>query len=56
MAKRAQGVWAPSLPFTHKAFRPYVIALGQLALTWNDLHVTLAMLFCHVMGVPSLGW
>jgi hypothetical protein len=50
MAKRAQGVWAPSVPFTHEAFGPYVTALGQLALAWNDLHVTLEMLFCHAMG------
>jgi hypothetical protein len=50
MQKRAQGVWAPSLPVTHKAFQPYVIALGQLALAWNDLHLSLAMLFCHAMG------
>jgi hypothetical protein len=50
MPKRGQGVWAPSVPFTHKAFRPYVMVLGQLALAWNDLHLTLAMLFCHAMG------
>ena len=49
MSKRYQGQW-PSLHFTHKSFRPYVIALGQLALAWNDLHETLAILFCTVMG------
>jgi len=26
------------LPHTHPAFRPYVVALGELALAWNELH------------------
>ena len=39
-----------SLPYTHKAFLPYVTALGQLALAWNGLHEALAFLFCSVMG------
>ena len=50
MAKRPIGEWAPSVPVTHLAFRPYALALGQLALSWNDLHLSLAMLFCTVMG------
>ncbi len=50
MAKRVKGEWAASIPYTHKAFRPYVTALGQLTLAWNDLHETLAILFCSVMG------
>jgi hypothetical protein len=50
MAKRVKGEWAPSIPYTHEAFRPYVTALGQLTLAWNDLHETLAILFCSVMG------
>ena len=50
MSKRPHGQWAPSVPYTHAIFRPYVTALGQLALAWNDLHETLAMLFLSVMG------
>jgi hypothetical protein len=42
--KRPSGEWAPSLPYTHPAFRPYVAALGQLTLAWNDLHLALQML------------
>ena len=30
-------------------FRPYVIALGQLALAWNELQDTLALLFWTAM-------
>src|SRR5580704_7160746 len=36
--------------FSDPAFRPYVGALGQLALSWNALHETMAFLFCSVMG------
>ena len=50
MPKRIRGDWAPSLPFTHRTYRPYVIALGEAALAWNDLHASLSMLFCGVMG------
>jgi len=50
MAKRPAGEWQPSIPFTDNAFRPYAVALGQFALAWNDLHLTLGMLFCTVMG------
>jgi hypothetical protein len=50
MGKRPSGEWAPSVSVTHPIFRPYAIALGQLALAWNDLHLALAMLFCTVMG------
>jgi hypothetical protein len=42
----AVGIVSP----THPAFRPYVIALGQLALAWNGLHETLALLYCTIMG------
>jgi hypothetical protein len=38
------------LPHTHSAFRPYVVALGQLTLAWNELHEAMALLFCSVMG------
>jgi hypothetical protein len=49
-SRRPSGAWAPSVPYTHKAFLPYATALGQLTLAWNDLHESLAMLFCGVMG------
>jgi hypothetical protein len=39
-----------SVPLTHPAFGPYVVALGQLTLAWNELHESLALLFCTVMG------
>lgn len=38
------------LQYTHRAFRPYAIAMGQLALAWNGFHQALAFLFCTVMG------
>jgi hypothetical protein len=38
------------LPYTHRKFQPLVTALGQFNLAWNDLHVSLSMLFCCVMG------
>jgi hypothetical protein len=50
MPKRPAGEWVPSIPFTNLAFRPYALALGRLALAWNDLHLSLEMLFCTVMG------
>jgi len=40
------GIFSP----THPIFRPYVTALGQLALAWNRLHETLCSLYCTVMG------
>ncbi len=36
--------------YTSVQFRPYVAALGQLALAWNGLHETLSLLFCAAMG------
>jgi len=39
-----------TVTYTHAAFRPYALALGQLALAWNGLHETLGVLFCSVMG------
>jgi hypothetical protein len=39
------------LPYSHPAFRPYVVALGQLALMWNELHEMLGLLYCSMMGV-----
>jgi hypothetical protein len=35
---------------TSPRFRPHALALGQLALAWNGLHETMALLFCSVMG------
>jgi len=32
------------------AYRPYVVALGQLTLAWNVLHEAMSLLFCSVMG------
>lgn len=42
--------WNWGLPVTSRAFGPYVAALGQLTLAWNELHETLALVFCMVMG------
>lgn len=39
-----------AVSFSHSAFRPYVAALGQLALAWNELHEYMGLLFCTVMG------
>lgn len=36
-------------------FRPYVIAIGQAALAWNDLHQRLALLFERVSGAELYG-
>jgi hypothetical protein len=55
MAKRFRGEWAESLPYTDKAFQPLAIALGQLALCWNDLHQSLGLVFCSVMGGGYIG-
>jgi len=35
--------------FTSKKFRPYALAIGQLALAWNDLHEGFAILFWDVL-------
>jgi hypothetical protein len=39
----------PRNRFTETPFKPYVIAIGQLTLAWNDLHEKLAALFCLLM-------
>jgi hypothetical protein len=43
--------------YTAQEFRPYVTALGQLALAWNDLQESLAGLFWTMMmnGPPQAG-
>jgi hypothetical protein len=38
MAKRVKGEWVASVPYTHKAFHPYSMAFGEIALAWNELH------------------
>jgi hypothetical protein len=43
---KSTGYILPTLP----AYRPYALALGQLALAWNALHETLALLYCTIMG------
>jgi hypothetical protein len=45
VAKRIKGEWADSLSHTNKAFHPVALALGQLVLSWNDLHEALAIVF-----------
>jgi len=45
---RRKAAWEP-VSYSHPVFRPYVAALGQIALTWNGLHSQLALLFCTVM-------
>jgi hypothetical protein len=47
--------WNWGLPVTDQAFEPYVTALGQLTLAWNDLHETLAIVFSMVMGGGDVG-
>ena len=46
---------AVTVPYTDKAFLPYVRALGQLALAWNGLHESMAILFCTIMGGGFVG-
>lgn len=36
--------------FTEKIYEPYALAIGQVALAWNDLHEELAFLFVHLSG------
>jgi len=35
---------------TAPVYRPYVIAIGQLALAWNQLHESLALLFIELLA------
>jgi hypothetical protein len=43
----------PSASQLRRAFRPYAISLGELALSWNSLHNNLAKLFELVVKSPS---
>lgn len=47
-SSRSPKVWGH--PPTHAVFRTHAIALGQLALAWNELHESMALLFCTIMG------
>jgi hypothetical protein len=35
---------------TSQVYKPYVIAIGQLALAWNELHESLALLFIELLA------
>jgi hypothetical protein len=49
--KRSGAVrWSRRHRFTEKQFQPYVKAIGQLLLAWNDLHERLSALFVMSMG------
>jgi hypothetical protein len=42
--------WASRPRYTERHFQPYVKAVGQVLLAWNDLHERLATLFVSAMG------
>jgi hypothetical protein len=42
-------------PDPNKSLQGLALALGQLTLTWNDLHESLALVFCSVMGGGYVG-
>jgi hypothetical protein len=42
--------WYKRHRFTEPVFEPYVKAIGQLLLAWNDLHENLSFLFVVAMG------
>jgi hypothetical protein len=56
--KKAKGLsgWFRKAPpflrhkFTEPQFRPYVLAIGQFLLAWNDLHERLATLFAQAQA------
>ena len=35
---------------TGPVYKPYVIAIGQLTLAWNELHESLALLFIELLA------
>jgi len=37
--------------YTSAEYRPYVMAIGQIALAWNDLHESIASLFSAVTSI-----
>ncbi len=50
-AKRPK--WDRSERYTSKEYLPYVTAIGQLALAWNDLHEALGSLFVSIVSVDD---
>lgn len=40
--------------FENEKFAPFALALGQMNLAWNDLHVSLARLFSALLKIPNL--
>jgi hypothetical protein len=48
MVRKARPWWRNDR-FTERDYQPYVIAIGQLALAWNDLHEKLGSIFVVVM-------
>jgi len=43
--------WTPqNAEFRVPAFDPYALAIGRLALAWNNLHERLAALFWTILG------
>jgi hypothetical protein len=48
-SSRQRKTYSPE-KFTGRNYRPYVIALGQLALAWNDLHEDIALLFIELLA------
>jgi hypothetical protein len=51
MAAAGKRGWKPDHPtFAEPEFEPYALAIGRLALAWNDLHERLAHLFWILMG------
>jgi len=48
--KRQKGLIPAPSYFTDHRYAPYALAIGQVALSWNDLHEILGHLFWIVMG------
>jgi hypothetical protein len=42
-----------NINFRTETYKPYAQALGEIALAWNDFHVTLSDLFWAVSKVPN---
>lgn len=39
--------------YTSAAYRPYVMAIGQIALAWNDLHESIGVLFNSITTIAT---
>jgi hypothetical protein len=46
---RKRRPWWKGDRFTEEAYKPHALAIGQLALAWNDLHEKLGEIFVVVM-------